>query len=310
MQVATALSDAFADTGFAIVTSTGMPGNVVSELRRAAVDFFHLPVQEKEKANTGQRKGYGSSPYCRMEENGAQLLGDFTKPNDLVESLTYRPQEGLCLPENPRLQAAVQEFSSHLPLFQQVLSNSCELALGLEAGFFAARQSSNESLRMAFYPNIKDSSPVEGQMRYGAHVDSFGLTILNLDPRNPEGLQVRIGDDETNWVDVPFVEDSFVLNVGALLSRWTNGFWKASVHRVLFLPGERLSIVAGALRPRDDVMIEACGPAAGDKRFSPVLAGDFCRERVELHRPSYLENKGVDAQDAHHLSDDIRSYRQ
>ena len=23
-----------------------------------------------------------------MEENGAQLLGDFTKPNDLVESLT------------------------------------------------------------------------------------------------------------------------------------------------------------------------------------------------------------------------------
>eukprot|EP00434_Breviolum_minutum_P023171 symbB.v1.2.020441.t1/scaffold1722.1/size104679/2 len=119
MQVATALSDAFADTGFAIVTSTGMPGNVVSGLRRAAVDFFHLPVREKEKTNTGQRKGYGSSPYCRMEENGAQLLGDFTKPNDLVESLTYRPQEGLCLPENPRLQAAVQEFSSHLPLFQQ-----------------------------------------------------------------------------------------------------------------------------------------------------------------------------------------------
>eukprot|EP00434_Breviolum_minutum_P023170 symbB.v1.2.020440.t3/scaffold1722.1/size104679/1 len=151
----------------------------------------------------------------------------------------------------------------------QVLSSSCELALGLEAGFFAARQSSNESLRMAFYPDIKDSSPVEGQMRYGAHVDSFGLTILNLDPRNPEGLQVCIGDDETNWVDVPFVEDSFVLNVGALLSRWTNGFWKASVHRVLYLPGERLSIVAGALRPRDDVMIEACGPAAGDKRFLP-----------------------------------------
>ena len=26
-------------------------------------------------------------------------------------------------------------------------------------------------------------------MRYGAHVDSFGLTILNLDPRNPEGLR-------------------------------------------------------------------------------------------------------------------------
>ncbi len=29
------------------------PRNVVSELRRAAVDFFHLPVQEKEKTNAG-----------------------------------------------------------------------------------------------------------------------------------------------------------------------------------------------------------------------------------------------------------------
>jgi hypothetical protein len=37
---------------------------------------------------------------------------------------------------------------------------------GLEAGFFAARQTNNESLRMAFYPDLGDStSPLEGQMR-------------------------------------------------------------------------------------------------------------------------------------------------
>ena len=32
----------------------GIPRNVVSGLRRAAVDFFHLPVREKEKTNTGR----------------------------------------------------------------------------------------------------------------------------------------------------------------------------------------------------------------------------------------------------------------
>ena len=37
---------------------------------------------------------------------------------------------------------------------------------GLEPGFFAARQTNNESLRMAFYPDLGDStSPLEGQMR-------------------------------------------------------------------------------------------------------------------------------------------------
>lgn len=311
MKVAKALSDAFADTGFAIVTSSGVPTKVITELRSASVEFFHLPVEEKQLANEGASKGYGRSPYCRMEENGAQLLGDFTKPNDLVESLTYRPQEGLKLPQNPRLQAAVQDFMTYLPEFQKVLCSACELALGLEAGFFAARQSNNESLRMAFYPDLGDSSPLEGQMRYGAHVDSFGITILNLDPHHPEGLQVRLGDsDDSEWADVPYVEGSFVLNVGALLSRWTNGFWKASVHRVLFMPGQRLSIVAGALRPRDDVLIEACGPAANEKRFSPVVAGDFCKERVELHRPSYLQQKGMDGQHTEDLSDAIRNYQQ
>ena len=84
-----------------------------------------------------------------------------------------------------------------------------------------------------------------------------------------------------------------------------------------FMPGERLSIVSGALRPRDaprhadenrcrraqDVVIDACGPTADEKRpaaiarrcprrFAPVLAGDFCKERVALHRTSYLEEKG------------------
>ena len=53
----------------------------------------------------GQRKGYGSSPYCRMEENGAQLLGDFTKPNDLVESLTFLDLKlwGLWYHDMPRI---------------------------------------------------------------------------------------------------------------------------------------------------------------------------------------------------------------
>ncbi|CAJ1360304.1 unnamed protein product [Effrenium voratum] len=140
---------------------------------------------------------------------------------------------------------------------------------------------------------------LDGQMRYGEHVDSFGLTILNLDPANPEGLQVQIGEE---WVDVPWVKGSFVLNVGALLSRWTNGYWKAAVHRVLFKRGQRLSIVSGALRPDDDVMLEPCGPGAlAGEKFAPVRAGDFCQERVALHRPSYLQQKQLDAEAAQRL---------
>ena len=79
------------------------------------------------------------------------------------------------------------------------------------------------------------------------------------------------------------------------------------------------------LNSTKDVLIEACGPTAQETRwgssaftlgrlrlevalvscefprFAPVLAGDFCQERVELHRPSYLEQKGLDGQHTEHL---------
>lgn len=63
----------------------------------------------------GQRKGYGSSPYCRMEENGAQLLGDFTKPNDLVESLTFLDLKvwGLWYHDMPRILLVLVDNSYH-----------------------------------------------------------------------------------------------------------------------------------------------------------------------------------------------------
>ncbi|CAJ1446417.1 unnamed protein product [Effrenium voratum] len=343
LRVAQALSKAFADTGFAVVTSTPVPEIALAQLRRSAMDFFHQPLAEKQMVNEGSAPGYGSSPYCRLEENGAQLLGDFTKPDDLVESLTYRPHEGLeRLPDRPpELRPAVQEFGERVARFREVLNCACDLALGQDEGFFASKcGKGREALRLAFYPDLEafkrfhsdehsvkstlgrraahywhpdpfkweGATLLDGQMRYGEHVDSFGLTILNLDPANPEGLQVQIGEE---WVDVPWVKGSFVLNVGALLSRWTNGYWKAAVHRVLFKRGQRLSIVSGALRPDDDVMLEPCGPGAlAGEKFAPVRAGDFCQERVALHRPSYLQQKQLDAEAAQRLSEDIRSYRQ
>merc|ERR1712217_120375 len=163
-----------------------------------------------------------------------------------------------------------------------------------------------DSFRLAYYPEA-ETPPLEGQMRYGAHVDSFGITILSLDPQHPEGLQVQIDGE---WGDVPFIEDSFVLNVGAMLSRWTNGFWKASIHRVVYKSGRRLSIVSGGLRPREDVTLEPITQGSDEAKYPAVLAGDFMNERVAMHRPDYLTEKGVQGAEAvNKLGDGIRDYQ-
>ncbi|CAJ1360303.1 unnamed protein product [Effrenium voratum] len=150
LRVAQALSKAFADTGPG-------PWIALAQLRRSAMDFFHQPLAEKQMVNEGSAPGYGSSPYCRLEENGAQLLGDFTKPDDLVESLTC-PMEGLeRLPDRPpELRPAVQDFGERVARFREVLNCACDLALGQDEGFFASKcGKGREALRLAFYPDLE-----------------------------------------------------------------------------------------------------------------------------------------------------------
>eukprot|EP00415_Alexandrium_ostenfeldii_P001308 UN1308 len=247
-----------------------------------------------------------------MEENGAQLLGDFSRPTDAVESLYYvglNEQSVLqALTRTPaELKPAILAYERGVAAMRLILQEVCEVALELEPGFLSARcDSGNESIRLAHYPDLT-VPPSDGQCRYGAHVDSYGLTVLRLDPEHPEGLQVQL---DSEWVDVPFIEDSFVLNVGACLSRWTNGLWKAAVHRVLLRPGRRLSLVSGAVRPNHDTLIEAIGPAASIRTsFPPIIMRDFVAERHAMHRPSYLAEKNISREAVDGLSRQIQSYQ-
>ena len=87
--VAQELSSAFATDGFAVVVGHGIPPRTIEALREAARSFFNQPLEAKAPYDLG--KGYGFGGYVGAgRENGAQLLGDFTRPADLVESLTLR----------------------------------------------------------------------------------------------------------------------------------------------------------------------------------------------------------------------------
>ena len=62
------------------------------------------------------------------------------------------------------------------------------------------------------------------------------MTLLLTDDQ--PGLQLFL---EGAWVDVPPVPDCLILNVGDLLERWTNGQFKATLHRVVNCGRERFS---------------------------------------------------------------------
>jgi isopenicillin N synthase-like dioxygenase len=158
------------------------------------------------------------------------------------------------------------------------------LALGLDEAFFAARIDRHISrLRVRNYP-APLQPPLPGQLRAGVHSDYGSLTILRTEDK-PGGLQVlnRAGE----WVDVPIALDSFIVNIGELMARWTNEQWKATLHRVVNPPRElaavsrRLSLVFFH-NPNYDAPVEALPGTVPDgeaPRFPPTTSGEHLRRQ-------------------------------
>ncbi len=53
-----------------------------------------------------------------------------------------------------------------------------------------------------------------------------------------EGLEVWYPPTET-WISVPVRENTFVINMGDVMQKWTNGYYRSARHRVLTYSAKR-----------------------------------------------------------------------
>ena len=83
---------------------------------------------------------------------------------------------------------------------------------------------------------LPDNPVAEDGQGIGAHTDYECFTLLK--PTAP-GLEVLNGAGE--WIDVPPVPGTFVVNIGDMLELWTNGAYVATSHRVRKVKEERYS---------------------------------------------------------------------
>jgi isopenicillin N synthase-like dioxygenase len=86
------------------------------------------------------------------------------------------------------------------------------------------------------------------------------------------------------WVDAPPLPRSFVMNIGDMLHRWSNGQLLSTPHRVINRSGcERYSCpfffdpnVASEIAP-----LPSCTGPGNPPRFAPQLFGEFLRAELE-----------------------------
>ena len=289
-RVAKAFGHAFETTGFAMIVGHGVDERLERDVYSATSEFFALPLEAKQASTAPEKtKGHGYLPIG-IESVSATLSGE--TPPDLCEALVFRSlkRERAGATTNiwpvspPTLAPLVSQWFDQIFALTQTLMRMSALALDLPEDFFASDfEDPSLVLRFVNYPD-QATPPLPRQLRYGAHHDYGGLTILRQD-QAPGALQ--IADLDGNWHDATPVAGSFVINVGDLMSRWTNGRWRSTLHRVVNPPREltgssrRLSLVAFT-GPNENTEV-ACLPtcARADRAPpAPVRAGDYVMAKL------------------------------
>lgn len=243
------LRHAARDAGFFYLTGHGIDSALLRQVQDHARQFFALP--DREKAAVGMINSPHFRGYNRAASEITRGKPDLREQFDLGAERAVLPLS----PDSPfwaRLQgpnqwpAALPELKPLLLDWQQAMTRmSLRLlrafaqALWLPADAFDQLYGDrpNEHIKLMRYPGQSAGASHQG---VGAHKDSGFLSFLLQDQQ--AGLQVEI--EEGRWIDVPPRDNTLVVNIGELLELASNGYLRATVHRVVSPPAgsERLSI--------------------------------------------------------------------
>lgn len=241
--VAAAIGTAAREVGFFYLRGSGIDEALFDGLLSAAKRFFALPLEEKMRTYIGLSRCHRG--YVPVGEEGVEsgAAGDLKEafdtaldlPADDPDFRAGNPMLGPnAWPDLPGFADAVTAYYEAALAVGRQLLWAFAVALGEDPDVFSRHATKTPSqLRLVHYPYDPGARDAQG---IGAHTDYECFTLLK--PTAP-GLEVLNGAGE--WINVPPIEDTFVVNIGDLLELWTNGEFVATSHRVRTVAEERYS---------------------------------------------------------------------
>ncbi|GLI26785.1 2-oxobutyrate oxidase [Agromyces rhizosphaerae] len=236
------------EVGFFSLVGHGVPVGLIDRAYEVARAFFALPESHKlaiENVDSPHFRG-----YTRMGGERTQGRVDIREQIDIGAERPAVPA-GDDVPDYwtlqgpnlwpgalPELREVAEEWIARLDEVGTRLLRAWAEALGAPADTFdAAFTPSTPYLKIVRYPGVEAEQPAQG---VGAHKDLGVLTLLSVED-GKAGLQV---EKDGEWIDVTPPPGAFVVNIGELLEIATDGYLKATLHRVVSPePGtERISI--------------------------------------------------------------------
>jgi len=301
--LAEAFLQAYGTTGFGYIVNHGIEPDLIDAVFEASRRFHGLPRTSKMAVELNHLHR-GFIPINTSTDVNSKLA-DVKKPNQ-SESFMMMREDG---PDSPDVLAdaylagpnqwpapdpALGDFRETVTAYHDALCGLgrglmrlAALSIGAEPGqILTAFERPTTWLRLLHYPPSPPASP-DDLFGSAPHTDFGCLTILAQD--DVGGLQVQTPAGA--WIDAPVIPGAFVVNVGDMLHRWSNGRLLSTPHRVINRSGrERYSCpfffdpnVGTEIAP-----LPSCVTSQRPAAFKPVNFGDFLRSELEA---GYVKHK-------------------
>lgn len=295
---ADAIWNAASQVGFFTVINHGIPESDIKAAFDASRTFFDLPRDVKET----------QAPFAKNANSGYEFMAQIrpsTGTPDQKESLQITARTGCMDGRWPRDPVGFEHMAktfaekSHALAARILTMLEKRACPKLPPGKLAAAhklwaEDGQCTLRMLHYPPVDEPEKMPANYwRAGAHTDWCCITLLFQLPGNA-GLECAAnprarGSGNGGWLKVDPVAGGIAINIGDMLSRWSDGRLLSNLHRVRMpspdecVPPRSRYSIAFFMQADKEQLIEC-------DEHEPISAGDYILGRIRSNYAKVVEN--------------------
>ncbi|MDF1872344.1 2-oxoglutarate and iron-dependent oxygenase domain-containing protein [Vannielia sp.] len=287
--LAAELDAACRNTGFFYIKNHGVPEMVLNAVFGATRRYFALGPEQREAdlMHPTFRRGYMPQGVTKHPGFKADLKESYEVGVDLpLDDPDVVAGTPLHAPNQwsdnlPWLREAAESYFNEMRALGERMLRLAGLAVGMpEEHFLQFNKKPMVQMRLFHYAQQPEAGEAEGQHGAAPHTDYGLLTLLAQDPIGGLELQTRQGE----WVKAPYIDGTFVVNIGDMFQRWSNDRYFSNKHRVVNLTGrERYSIPLFYNLDYDAPLecLPSCLEEGEAPRHAPTTVGEYLTGRFK-----------------------------
>ncbi len=234
------------ETGFFYIPNICVEDEVIQETLAAMQAFFDLPDDSPIKKNIHNKHASGLKGWTPIFGEPAYQKDTIAhlESFDIGQELTPDRYRALNIepniwPDLPGFRDTVLKYNEQVTRLGRAISEVFAEIIGVERNFISDRSGikAPRTMRLLHYP-ANDTPADQRNVGIAAHTDFECFTIMN---QTAPGLELT--DVSGQWCEAPSDIGAFTIILGDMMERFTNGWLRATGHRVVNTPWARYSMI-------------------------------------------------------------------